>query len=187
MPIDIVGPNTANADYVTLAGTQILTNKTIYSANNALILGIDTLSDVTTSGANAPTNGQILTWSSASSVWTPSNTAAYDSTNNQYDFGSNKILYSNFVAAESDLNSYSPSTYHGMVMHVHATGAAYYAHAGEWRKLLTDTSYGNPVGAGYTDPLASVAYSGTISSLTDVSTATPSACLLYTSPSPRDS
>ena len=60
-------------------------------------------------------------------------------------------------------------------MHVHATGAAYYAHAGEWRKLLTDTSYGNPVGAGYTDPLASVAYSGTISSLTDVSTATPSA------------
>ena len=170
MPIDIVGPNTANADYVTLTGTQVLTNKTIYSANNALILGIDTLSDVITSGANAPINGQILTWSSASSVWTPSNTAAYDSTNNQYDFGSNKILYSNYVATESDLSSYSPATYHGMVMHVHATGAAYYAHSGAWRKLITDTSYGDPVGAGYTDPLAPVAYSGNIASLVDVST-----------------
>ena len=173
MPITISGANTSNADYVTLTGTQTLTNKTINVANNSLTLGaISTLSNVSTA---TPSNGQVLTWNSTSSNWTPTNSPSYNSTNSEYDFGSNKILYSNFVAAESDLNSYSPSTYHGMVMHVHATGAAYYAHAGEWRKLLTDTSYGNPVGAGYTDPLANVAYSGTISSLTDVSTATPSA------------
>ena len=173
MPITISGANTSNADYVTLTGTQTLTNKTINVANNSLTLGaISTLSNVSTA---TPSNGQVLTWNSTSSNWTPTNSPSYNSTNSEYDFGSNKILYSNFVAVESDLNSYSPSTYHGMVMHVHATGAAYYAHAGEWRKLLTDTSYGNPVGAGYTDPLANVAYSGTISSLTDVSTATPSA------------
>jgi hypothetical protein len=36
----------------------------------------------------------------------------------------------------------SASTYHGMVAHVHGTGALYYAHGGVWNKLLTDISNG---------------------------------------------
>ena len=44
-----------------------------------------------------------------------------------------KILFSNLYAAEADLPS--ASTYHGMFAHVHATGAAYFAHGGSWIKL----------------------------------------------------
>ena len=46
------------------------------------------------------------------------------------DFGANKITYANIYAQLSDLPS--ASTYHGMFAHVHATGLAYYAHAGAW-------------------------------------------------------
>jgi len=71
-----------------------------------------------------------------------------------YDFGSNIIKYANAVDQEADLASYDPGAYHGMTMHVHSTGGLYYAHAGAWRKLLTDTSHNDVVGAGYVDPLA---------------------------------
>lgn len=49
------------------------------------------------------------------------------------DFGSNKILYSNYYINENDLPS--ASTYHGMFAHVHSTGKGYMAHAGAWIKL----------------------------------------------------
>lgn len=54
------------------------------------------------------------------------------------DLGSNKILFANVYANESDLPS--ASTYHGMFAHVHATGKGYFAHAGAWRKLIDETS-----------------------------------------------
>tara|TARA_B100000795_G_scaffold168200_1_gene126639 strand:- start:1955 stop:2719 length:765 start_codon:yes stop_codon:yes gene_type:complete len=44
-----------------------------------------------------------------------------------------KILFSNMYAQTSDLPS--ATTYHGMFAHVHATGQAYYAHAGAWVEL----------------------------------------------------
>ena len=94
-----------------------------------------------------------------------------DSSNNllyadgTYDFGSNIIKYANVVNEESDLSNYDPGVYHGMVMHVHSTGGLYYAHAGAWRKLLTDTSYNNVEGAGYVDPLSDVAFDGDYNSL----------------------
>ena len=55
------------------------------------------------------------------------------------DFGSNKILYSNVYNNIGDLPP--ASTYHGMFAHVHATGAAYFAHEGNWIELanLSDT------------------------------------------------
>ena len=49
------------------------------------------------------------------------------------DFGANKILYSNNYANLVDLPS--AATYHGMFAHVHATGKAYYSHAGAWLAL----------------------------------------------------
>ena len=51
------------------------------------------------------------------------------------------FLYSNL----SDLPS--ASTYHGAFAHVHATGAAYYAHAGYWLELVGKDTNGN-VGLG---------------------------------------
>ena len=44
-----------------------------------------------------------------------------------------KILYSNVYSQESDLPN--AATYHGMFAHVHATGAGYFAHGGNWVKL----------------------------------------------------
>jgi len=85
-----------------------------------------------------------------------------------YDFVNNIIKYANAVDQETDLSNYDPGDYHGMTMHVHATGGLYYAHAGAWRKLLTDTSHNDVVGAGYVDPLATVAYGGSLDDLTDV-------------------
>ena len=48
-----------------------------------------------------------------------------------------KILYSNVYATEGDLPS--ATTYHGMFAHVHATGAGYFAHGGNWIKLANDS------------------------------------------------
>lgn len=76
-----------------------------------------------------------------------------------YDFGNNIIKYANAIQLEADLANYSPVTYHGMTMHVHETGALYYAHAGAWRKLLTDVTYNDAESAGYINPLSTVAYS----------------------------
>ena len=63
-------------------------------------------------------------------------------TNNTIPF-----LYNNF----SDLPS--PSDYHGAFAHVHATGKAYYAHAGAWIELVSNnvaTSGNIVVGSGIT-------------------------------------
>jgi len=49
-----------------------------------------------------------------------------------------KILYSNVYSAEGDLPS--ASTYHGMFAHVHGTGKGYFAHGGNWIKLLDESS-----------------------------------------------
>ena len=56
-------------------------------------------------------------------------------TGKDLDMGTNKILYSNVYSALSDLPS--ASSYHGMFAHVHATGKAYFAHAGSWVDLAS--------------------------------------------------
>lgn len=48
------------------------------------------------------------------------------------------ILYQNVFSTEGDLPN--ASTYHGMFAHVHATGKAYFSHAGAWHKLLDETT-----------------------------------------------
>ena len=104
---------------------------------------------ITVSGTGG--SGIALTDLSVASEGTASGdgSIAYNNTNGQFtytpptlngltnagdvDFGSNKILYSNHYAQLSDLPS--ASTYHGMFAHVHGTGKAYYAHAGNWVAL----------------------------------------------------
>jgi hypothetical protein len=79
------------------------------------------------------------------------------------DFGTNKLLHSNVVATTTELNAIDATRYHGLVMHVHATGGLYYAHAGAWRKLLSDN--GTSAIPSYTDSLDTVAYSGNYNDL----------------------
>ena len=78
------------------------------------------------------------------------------------DFGTNKLLHANVVATTTELNAIDANRYHGLVMHVHATGGLYYAHAGAWRKLLSDNSSAI---ASYTDSLDTVACSGNYNDL----------------------
>jgi hypothetical protein len=49
-----------------------------------------------------------------------------------------KMLYSNVYSVEGDLPS--ASTYHGMFAHVHGTGKGYFAHGGNWIKLIDESS-----------------------------------------------
>ena len=58
-------------------------------------------------------------------------------TGSDLDMGGNKVLFGNVYSAVSDLPS--ASTYHGMFAHVHATGAAYFAHGGNWVQLANDS------------------------------------------------
>jgi len=65
-------------------------------------------------------------------------------TGSDLDMGSNNItttgqlLFKNMFATSGDLPN--ATTYHGMFAHVHATGKAYFAHAGNWIGLLDTTS-----------------------------------------------
>ena len=108
---------------------------------------------ITVSGSGG--SGIALTDLSVASEGTASGdgSIAYNNTNGQFtytpptlngltnagdvDFGSNKILYANVYANLSDLPS--ASSYHGMFAHVHGTGKAYYAHAGNWVPLANES------------------------------------------------
>lgn len=59
-------------------------------------------------------------------------------TGSDLDMGGNKVLFGNMYSAESNLPS--ATTYHGMFAHVHGTGKGYFAHNGNWVKLIDETS-----------------------------------------------
>ena len=54
--------------------------------------------------------------------------------------GGNRVLFGNLYSTEGDLPN--ASTYHGMFAHVHATGAGYFAHAGNWVRLANQSELG---------------------------------------------
>jgi hypothetical protein len=55
----------------------------------------------------------------------------------QYDFADSRLLYNNVYGTLADLPS--ASTYHGLFVHVHTTGGAYYSHGGVWVELANKT------------------------------------------------
>ena len=59
-------------------------------------------------------------------------------TGQDLDMGGRKVLFGNLYSSEGDLPN--ASTYHGMFAHVHGTGKGYFAHGGQWHKLLDETS-----------------------------------------------
>ena len=59
-------------------------------------------------------------------------------TSSDIDMSGNKVLFANMYGNEASLPS--ATTYHGMFAHVHGTGKGYFAHGGNWIKLLDETS-----------------------------------------------
>ena len=99
-----------------------------------------------------PTSGYVLSWNGTDYAWVANSGTGLanivDDTTPQ--LGGNldgqafnitttgKILYANMYATEGDLPN--ATTYHGMFAHVHATGKGYFAHGGNWIKLVDETS-----------------------------------------------
>lgn len=107
----------------------------IPNANTSVDLHLNTAS---------ATNNQILSWDGSDYDWVDpasggglSNTEIISLvTGSDLDMSGNKVLFANVYDALGDLPS--ASTYHGMFAHVHGTGAAYYAHAGNWVQLANN-------------------------------------------------
>ena len=92
------------------------------------------LTDLSVGSEGSASGNGAIAYNSGTGVFTYSPPTLNGLTNaGDVDFGTNKILYSNHYAQLSDLPS--ASTYHGMFAHVHGTGKAYYAHAGNWVAL----------------------------------------------------
>ena len=138
---------------VTATGTG--TEKTITIAGGSNYANSDVDTHLNTSTA---TSGQILSWTGTDYDWVDDQTGGGASgisnivEDTTPQLGGNldaqafditttgKILYSNVYATEGDLPS--ATTYHGMFAHVHATGAGYFAHGGNWIKLANHSELG---------------------------------------------
>lgn len=109
-------------------------NITIDTIGQASVSNLTDLVDV--NSTMSPTSGQALVWNG--SEWTADSVTALVSNGTTLDLGTGKILYSNVYDTPADLPT--ASDYHGMFVHVHdydgfGTGAAFYAHAGNWVRL----------------------------------------------------
>ena len=113
-----------NLDNVSIAGVTTFASATVFDGN------LDINADIDVDGHTNLDNLNV------SGVSTFSGRVEGAATNNVLPF-----LYSNMA----DLPS--AGSYHGAVAHVHATGALYFAHAGQWWELLNVESNGK-VGTG---------------------------------------
>ena len=129
------------SSYATTASLAAVATSGAYSD----ISGTPSLATVATSGAysdltgtpTALTNTDGLTEGSTNLYFTNAR-ATSAITGSDLDMGGNKVLFGNMYSAEGNLPS--ATTYHGMFAHVHGTGKGYFAHAGNWVKLLDETS-----------------------------------------------
>jgi len=136
--------NTLSGNISLVGGTNINIssdgqNLTIGTIGQASIANVTDLLDVNTT--MSPANGQALVWNG--SAWTADSVTALVSNGTTLDLGTGKILYSNIYNTLTDLPD--AASYHGMFAHVHnydglGTGAAYYAHAGQWVRLADSDS-----------------------------------------------
>ena len=130
--------------YADITGTPSLA-AVATSGAYADVTGTPTLATVATSGAYAdltgtpsvPTTTDNLTEGSTNLYFTNAR-ATSAITGSDLDMSGNKVLFANMYSAEGNLPS--ATTYHGMFAHVHGTGKGYFAHNGNWVKLLDETS-----------------------------------------------
>lgn len=145
--------------WTTLTELETEVDPSIYAGMIAYVAAENRLYFAEVDGWKPVANLSEISESGTQIPYTPDDSNTLLHVSGTYDFGNNILKYANAIDQESQLSNYDPSVYHGMTMHVHSTGALYYAHDGAWRKLLTDTSFNNVEAAGYVSPLGPVAYS----------------------------
>ena len=186
------GTPTAPTPALNINTTQIATTAFVQSLTGSDI----TLTDLSVTANSASGNGA-LSYNNSTGVFsytppsldfsnistTPTTVSGYGitdalTTGANADIGSNdfittgKVYFANMFSQLANLPS--ASTYHGMFAHVHGTGAAYFAHGGNWVRLANQSEVFSGVfadltskpttltGYGITDaaPLASPALTG---------------------------
>ena len=99
---------------------------------------VDVASTTNYSSINQYSDAKVKTKLDAETVISGSSQVIDFVTNGDLDMGGNKVLFGNVYSSEGDLPT--ASTYHGMFAHVHGTGKGYYAHGGNWIKLIDESS-----------------------------------------------
>ena len=127
--------NTVLDGNLTITGTETIVNtETINLADNTIVLNSNATGTPSENGGIEIERGDLANvsflWDEGEGQWT---------LNGQDLETTGKILYGNVYSTEGDLPN--ASLYHGMYAHVHATGRGYFAHAGNWHKLIdSDTT-----------------------------------------------
>jgi hypothetical protein len=127
--------NTVLDGNLTISGTQTIINtETINLADNTIILNSNATGTPTEDAGIEIERGDLanvsILWDEGEKHWTLGS-------ENLVTTG--KLLFGNVYDSEGALPS--ASVYHGMYAHVHATGRGYFAHAGDWHKLIdSDTT-----------------------------------------------
>ena len=133
--LDLRGDDQTTASNLGSTGEGLLSQKLIYDLQFKKIVG-----------------GAGLTLTATADNITIDNDKVYDLTQTavasdsyvtkQYDFADSRLLYNNVYHGLADLPS--ASTYHGLFVHVHTTGGAYYSHGGAWSELALKSQAGTP-------------------------------------------
>lgn len=132
------------------------------SGTNNTIIG----NDNAVTGSNIVVIGSGQNYSTSNSTYISNGNGSVQVTNTgvnisvDLDMNGNKVLFSNVYSNLVDLPSATNN--HGMFAHVHAEGAAYYAHAGNWVKLANYSDIGGGGGsvASITDGTSTLDFDG---------------------------
>jgi hypothetical protein len=165
--VDLTGASSVLMNGLNIPGNVTFGNITVTNIDSATETNsfITTNSLTLRDGAGSNANAQIfvegdygsdipnLKWNSGTNRWQFSNYTNKDNdmlllsdfssgiTSNIVTTGNieaSKIYYSNMFSTEGDLPN--AGTYHGMFAHVHGTGKGYFAHGGNWIKLLDESN-----------------------------------------------
>ena len=153
---------TATEGQTTFPVTYTIGYAEVFLNGVKLIIGTDFTADdgtsvVLTSGASAGDNFEMMSYQTfevANALTASNNISDLSDPVTDLDMKGYKVLFANVYPTEGDLPD--ASTYHGMFAHVHATGEAYFAHAGNWVQLVKVTSSGTVKATAYEETFSSV-------------------------------
>ena len=124
--IEDLGFLTSSNSGIVSGSTQLESLGFLTSSNSGILSGstqLESLGFITSSSPGTVSGSQqVLDFVTASDL----------------DMDGNRVLFANVYNTEADLPS--ATTYHGMFAHVHATGKGYFAHSGNWIKLIDESS-----------------------------------------------